>query len=129
MPTSNGLVIIERDPGQAKDLYERIPDAYMIEGDATHDHFLLEAGLERAVGLVACLPTDADNVFICLSARDLSPELTIVARANEEEAMSKLYRAGASHVVSPNISGTIRMASVLLRPSSLSSTSPLDRGT
>jgi voltage-gated potassium channel len=62
------------------------------------------------------LSADADNVFVCLSARDLNPDLTIVARAHEEGSMEKLYRAGADHVVSPNVSGAIRMASILLRP-------------
>ena len=113
-------IIIEIEPAHAKDLYDAIPDAYVIEGDATHDQLLIEAGVQRAAGLVACLPEDPDNLFVCLSARDLCPELTIVARANEEEAVHKLYRAGASHVVSPNMSGAIRMASVLLRPSVVS---------
>jgi len=75
---------------------------------------------DRARGLVTCLSGDTDNLFVCLSARDLNPDLTIVARAYEEETMAKLYRAGASHVVSPNVNGAIRMASVLLRPSVVS---------
>ena len=73
-------------------------------------------GILRARGLVSCLSADADNVFVCLSARDLNPDLTIVARAHEEGSMGKLYRAGADHVVSPNVNGAIRMASILLRP-------------
>ena len=113
-------LIIEIEPARATDLYAAIPDAYLIEGDATHDQLLVEAGVQRAAGLVACLPEDPDNFFVCLTARDLCPELTIVARANEEEAVNKLYRAGASHVVSPDMSGAIRMASVLLRPSVVS---------
>jgi voltage-gated potassium channel len=70
----------------------------------------------KARGLLSCLSADSDNVFVCLSARDLNPDLTIVARALEEGSMEKLYRAGADHVVSPNVSGAIRMASMLLRP-------------
>ena len=58
----------------------------------------------------------AAGVFVCLSARDLNPDLTIVARALEEGSVEKLYRAGANHVVSPNVSGAIKMASMLLRP-------------
>ena len=69
---------------------------------------------------MACLSQDTDNLFVCLSARDLAATVTIVARAYEEETMDKLYRAGADHVVSPNVSGAIRMASVLLRPSVVS---------
>ena len=110
-------VVIERDPAPIGDLMALIPDAYCIEGDATNDQTLLEAGIESARGLVTCLSGDTDNLFVCLSARDLNPDLTIVARAYEESTMDKLYRAGASHVVSPNVSGAVRMASVLLRPS------------
>jgi voltage-gated potassium channel len=62
------------------------------------------------------LSADTNNVFVCLSARDLNPDLTIVARTLEEGSMEKLYRTGADHVVSPNVSGAIRMASMLLRP-------------
>jgi voltage-gated potassium channel len=65
---------------------------------------------------LSCLSTDTDNVFVCFSARDLNPDLTIVARALEEGSVEKLYRAGADHVVSTNVSGAIRMASMLLRP-------------
>lgn len=111
---------IERSGNRAEELREEYPDGAIVEGDATQDDSLMEAGLERARGLVACLSADADNLFVCLSARDIKPDLTIVARAYEEETMDKLYRAGATHVVSPNVSGAIRMASMLLRPSVVS---------
>lgn len=113
-------ITVERDPSRVESLRHAHPDGLVVEGDATHDDALLEAGLERARGLVSCLSADTDNLFVCLSARDLKPDLTIVARAYEEETMDKLYRAGATHVVSPNVSGAIRMASVLLRPSVVS---------
>lgn len=113
-------VAIDSDPKRIENLMTLIPDAYCIEADATHDQTLVEAGIEGARGLVTCLSGDTDNLFVCLSARDLNPDLTIVARAYEEETMDKLYRAGASHVVSPNVSGAIRMASVLVRPSVVS---------
>lgn len=113
-------VILERDPKRIELLHEFLPDALAVEADATHDQVLLEAGLTRAKGLVACLGTDTDNLFVCLSARDLAATVKIVARAYEEETMDKLFRAGADHVVSPNVSSAIRMASVLLRPSAVS---------
>lgn len=113
-------VAIERDPARLEAFGASHPEGLMVEGDATHDESLLRAGLERARGLVACLSADTDNLFVCLSARDLKPDLTIVARAYEEETLDKLYRAGATHVVSPNVSGAIRMASVLVRPSVVS---------
>lgn len=112
-------VIIEKDPARIEEIREFLPHALVMEGDATHDHTLLEAGLMEAKGLVTCLSKDTDNLFVCLSARDLAGRVKIVARAYEEETMDKLYRAGADHVVSPNVSSAIRMASVLLRPSAV----------
>lgn len=112
-------VILERSPERIEQVRESLPHAHIMEGDATHDQLLLEAGLLRAKGLITCLSQDADNLFVCLSARDLAATVKIVARAYEEETMSKLYRAGADHVVSPNVSSAIRMASVLLRPSAV----------
>jgi voltage-gated potassium channel len=110
------FVVIERNPEKTKQLQELLPDIKVIEGDATTDHFLEEAGIQEARGLIACLSADADNLFVCLSARDQKSDLEIVARAYEEETVSKLYRAGANHVVSPNVSGAIRMAAFMLRP-------------
>ena len=110
------FVVVERDPEKTKQLQELLPDIMVIEGDATTDHFLEEAGIREARGLITCLSADTDNLFVCLSARDQKGDLEIVARAYEEETVSKLYRAGADHVVSPNASGAIRMASYMLRP-------------
>lgn len=114
------FVVIERDAERVEALREYLPDALVIEGDATHDSILLDAGVTRATGLVTCLSADADNLFVCLSARDLAGGVMIVARAYEEETMDKLYRAGANYVVSPNVSGAQRMASMILRPTVVS---------
>ncbi len=114
------FVVIERGRAKVEELHELLPDLLIIEGDATVDHFLEEAGIKQAKGLITCLSADTDNLFVCLTARDLCPELEIVARAYEEETVNKLYRAGANHVVSPNATGAIRMASFMLRPSVVS---------
>jgi len=90
--------------------------ALHIEGDATEDRVLIEAGVERAAGLVAVTSTDEDNVFITLSARALNPKLFIVARSDSNEAEGKLMRAGADRVISPYVIGGRRMANALLRP-------------
>lgn len=87
-----------------------------VEGRATDEEILKEAGIERAKGLVAAIGTDAENVFIVLSARSISPDIYIVARANTIEAESKLYRSGANRVLSPAVIGGRRMASLLVRP-------------
>jgi len=87
-----------------------------IEGDASADHVLKEAGIEGAKGLVAAVDTDADNVFVALTARVLNPKIFIVARANFEESEEKLRKAGADRVISPTVIGGKRMASLLLKP-------------
>jgi voltage-gated potassium channel len=117
---ASDYVIVERDPETVEELRELLPGARVVEGDATHDQILLDSGLLRAEGLITCLSKDTDNLFVCLSARDLTATIKIVARAYEEETIDKLYRAGADHVVSPIVSSAIRMASVLLRPSAVS---------
>lgn len=109
-------VVVEKDPDRAAHVADVDPDALVLESDATRDETLEEAGIREARGLVAALSADTDNLFVCLSARDLNPGLEIVARAYDEEGMSKLYKAGADHCVSPNITGGTRMASMLLRP-------------
>ncbi|MEN2985336.1 MAG: TrkA family potassium uptake protein, partial [Thermodesulfovibrionaceae bacterium] len=87
-----------------------------VEGDATHDETLKAAGVERAKGLITVLPSDAENLYVVLSARELNPELFIVARAIEKEAEAKLKRAGADRVVSPYLIGGLRIAHTVLRP-------------
>ena len=116
MALGQKFVVIERDPQRLEWIHECDPEVLTVIGDATLDANLRESGILKARGLLSCLSADTDNVFVCLSARDLNPDLTIVARALEEGSMEKLYRAGADHVVSPNVSGAIRMASMLLRP-------------
>lgn len=113
-------VAIEKKDSHIDLVTSEHPDALVIEGDATHDSYLVRAGVERAQAVLTCLSADTDNVFVCLSVREFNSELPIVARAYEDESVDKLYRAGATYVVSPNVSGANRMAAVLLRPSVVS---------
>ncbi len=108
------LVVVDKDPAVA-DHCDRHNIPYVI-GDATEDETLIEVGIERARGLVAVLDTDADNVFVVLSARSLNPNLMIVARAATESTESKLLKAGADRVVSPYVMAGHRLVSLLLRP-------------
>lgn len=126
--TGASWVSIETDPDRAERTREMAEDALVLEADATRDETLKEAGIERARGLVAALDADSDNLFVCLTARALNPELTIVARANDEATLDKMYRAGADHVVSPAITGGTRMASMLLRPEVMSFLDVVTRG-
>ena len=87
-----------------------------VVGDAADDAVLKEAGVERAASLVTALPTDAENVYVVLSARGLNEDLQIVTRAVNERAVAKLRRAGASRVVSPLASGAVKMARFMLNP-------------
>ena len=90
-----------------------------VEGDATEDTVLIQAGIQRARGLVTALSTDSDNVYVVLTARELSPHLLIVARAEDERSERKLLHAGATRVVSPYVIGGHRMAHAVLRPAVL----------
>jgi voltage-gated potassium channel len=77
-------------------------DFLHIQGDSMSDEVLEAAHIGRARGIATCLPEDADNVYVTLTARALAPRLTIVAKANYEDTHAKLVRAGANHVLSPN---------------------------
>ena len=87
-----------------------------MHGDATDDQVLLRAGVQRAHALVTVLPSDADNVFITLSARNLNKKLAIVALAQQAATPQKLRVAGATHVVSPHVVGAMRIANLVTRP-------------
>jgi voltage-gated potassium channel len=108
------FVVIETDSAKVEALTDL--DIPVLARDATLEETLREAGVEHARGLAACLPDDADNVYVVLTARDLNPKLHIVARAAEEQAESKLIRAGANRVVAPTIIGGHRMAMALTKP-------------
>jgi voltage-gated potassium channel len=108
------FLVIESDQRKCEALIEMgIP---VLIRDATLEESLIEAGVEHARGLASCLPDDADNVYVVLTARDLNPSIHIVARAAEEQAESKLIRAGANRVVAPTIIGGHRMAMALTKP-------------
>lgn len=103
----------------SEDAGERLlaQQALHVVGDATQDEVLQHAGIERARGLVSALDSDANNVLTVLTARELNPRVLIVARANTETSESKLHRAGANRVVTPESIGGHRLAIALLRPS------------
>jgi voltage-gated potassium channel len=112
--SNDTLIVIERDPQKVAELTDL--GVTVLVRDATLEESLREAGVEHARGLAACLPNDADNVYVVLTARDLNQSLHIVARAAEEQAEAKLIRAGANRVVAPTIIGGHRMAVALTKP-------------
>jgi voltage-gated potassium channel len=108
------FVVMDVDPDVLEGLTDRnVPN---LVADATTDDALEQAGVERARGLVSCLDSDANNVLTILTAREMNPRLLIVARANTEAAESKLRRAGADRMVTPEAIGGHRLALALLRP-------------
>jgi voltage-gated potassium channel len=108
------FVVIDNNPAICERLeQEKIP---VIQGDATMDEVLLEAGLLQAKGVIAALSGDANNVYITLTARNIRPDIFIVARADRPEAEAKMRRAGATSVVSPAVMGGRHMVNALTKP-------------
>ncbi len=109
------FVVIESNPVVIHELTEL---GYLfLEGEAANDDILLKAGVKQAKGLVSVVSSNADNVYITLSARGLNSELYIMARSTGTEGgETKLLRAGASQVISPYYIGACRMAQHILRP-------------
>ncbi len=109
-------VLIDKEEEVLKKLTEECPDTVYIVGDATEDDTLKKAGIEHAKGIIASLANDSDNLYICLSARALNKRLRIIARVIESESKSKLLKAGADYVFSPEKIGGIQLAAAALRP-------------
>jgi len=89
------------------------------KGDATQDKVLIAAGIKRAKGIICVLPSDAENLYVILTAKELNPQMYIMARSEEEESERRLLRAGADKVMSPYTLGGVRMAMAVLRPAML----------
>ncbi len=110
------FVIIENNEA----VLERFPDAKknysFVIGDATQDEVLKDAGIERATDIITTLPSDSNNVFITLTAKELNPSIKIISRASDENVEKKLIRAGAHHIVMPDALGGFHMAHIITKP-------------
>ncbi len=112
------FVVIDMDGERLRAISEdELPGMLFVHGDATADQVLQQAGIARAKGLAATLPEDKDNVFVSITARALNGNLRIVAKMTEDNAETKLKRAGANSTVSPSQIGGMRIVSELVRPS------------
>ena len=111
------FVVIDSDP----EVIQKIEEEGFVyyRGDATQDKSLLGAGIKRAKGIVCVLPTDAENLYVILTAKELNPDIYVLSRSEEEESEHRLLRAGADRVMSPYILGGMRMAMAILRPAML----------
>jgi voltage-gated potassium channel len=107
-------VVIDNDPANRE--FASGVGVRFIEAAPSDDRALRQAGIERARAVIACVDSDAENVFIALTARELSPEIAIVARASQEDSERKLLRAGASRVISPYKASGSEMARLALHP-------------
>ncbi|MGE4491960.1 MAG: TrkA family potassium uptake protein [Syntrophotalea sp.] len=109
------FIVVERDPVICERLAKE--KILFVQGDATDDDTLIQAGILRAKGLITAVTSESANVYITLTARGLNPDLFILARSVEEGSEIKLKRAGATKVISPYRIGANRMAWAVLRPS------------
>lgn len=107
-------VIIEKDETKLEDLID--PNIIVIKGDATSDDVLKDAGIKKASNLIAASSSDANNVYIVLSSRQLNPSINIVSRASSDQSVEKLKIAGADDVIMPDRLGGEHMASLLVTP-------------
>ena len=108
------FIIVDRDKERLEDAREC---GYLtLEGEATEEAVLIEAGIHRAAVLATVLPSDATNVFITLSARDLNPRLMIISRGENPSTERKLIQAGANHVVLPAHIGAERISHLIRFP-------------
>lgn len=108
------IVVIDHNPIH-RDAANATGVAY-IEGHASDDEVLVQAGISRALAVIACVDSDAENIFIALSARGLSAQIKVIARASSQDAERKLIRAGADQVISPYTMTGKEMARIALAP-------------
>jgi len=111
------FVVMDNNPEAIQRIQEE--DFVYFRGDATHDKCLIGAGIKRARGIVCVLPSDAQNLYVILTAKELNPNIWILSRSEEESSEHRLLRAGADRVMSPYTLGGNRMAMAILRPAML----------
>lgn len=116
--TQTSFVVIDRSEGVLRQVSDDLAGGKMlyVHGDATLDHVLLSAGVQRARGVVAALTHDKDNLYVTLSARSLNAAARIVSKVVEDEAAPKILKAGATAIVNPTMIGARRLAGELIRP-------------
>lgn len=111
------FVVVENNPEVVQGVED---DGFLyISGSATEDKVLLKAGIKRARGVVCALPTDADNLYVVLTAKELNPDVYVLSRFEDNASERRLIKAGADRVISPYRVGGMRMSQAILRPAML----------
>ncbi|XRO74593.1 potassium channel family protein [Methanocaldococcus sp. 28A] len=110
------FVVIDSDEKILEEALEKDPNLICIVGDATSDDILKKAKIEKAKGLISVVTSDAENVFITLSAKKLNPNIYVVAKAEKPSTLDKLIKAGADRAVCPYIVGGMEIARIALNP-------------
>lgn len=114
--TNRHFVAIDEDINRLLEYKERFPGLLYLHGDASDDEILLRANLEHAKGVFAVTGDDSRNLMIVITAKQLKPEVRVVARCQEVRNIEKMRKAGADEIVSPNFTGGMRIASAMIRP-------------
>jgi voltage-gated potassium channel len=115
LASKENVVLIESNEERIEKC-KAIGNILYIHGDATEDQELIAAGIKRAKGILVCLPSDKDNLYVTMTARMINPNVRIISRMTDKKLEPKLKKAGANGVVSPNAIGALRMASEMIRP-------------
>lgn len=110
------VLIIEKDETIAGDIAEQLPEAVVVVGNATDEEVLQRANINKAKSLITTFPSDADNLFVVLTAREMNSKMTIISRASDDNSDTKLKRAGATNVIMPDKVGGTRMAKLVVEP-------------
>ncbi|MCE1165822.1 MAG: potassium channel protein, partial [Bacteroidetes bacterium] len=109
------FVVIEKREHIIEDLKSN-PELLFIEGDATEEEVLVEAGIKDAKAIITTLPEDPENLYVVLSSRELNPRITIISRSSSEGSVNKLKRAGADNIIMPEKIGGAHMAALVMKP-------------
>lgn len=125
--TNRSFIIADTSEDSFEELPKTIQDSVVLVGDCTDEDFLKTLRVEHAAGVFVCTTEDNINLVICLTARQLNPNVRIVARVKEINLTGKLKRAGADRIISPNYIGGLRMTSEMLAPTVTSFVDDLTR--
>lgn len=112
----NNIPIVVIDKSSHEELESLSENLLVVYGDASHEDTLIKAGIKSAKGLVSAVTSEAENVFITMTARDLNPRLLIISRFEENATKKKLLRAGANKVVNPYQIGSEKISQIILKP-------------